>query len=321
MDRTSGPFEIRPFTQEDYNDVATVHNAVYPDNPMTAQELRRDDENRDEHCRCERWVVTLGGTVVAHGGFCQWPDTFQEGEYSLIGGVVPEHRGKGIGSALYALIERRLRAIDAKLVRSHGRADRDSSIRFLTARGFAEFMRERDWALDPRNFDSEPFRGLLDSLQAQGVEIVCLRDLRDDPQRNRKLYDMINAVLLDAPGGEYHQRLPFERWVELHIDTPEILEDGYYVAKEKDEYVGKTHFVRYETDDTLFTKLTGVIPSHRRRGIALALKVRSIMWARANGFSSIRTDNESGNLPMMTLNRRLGFKELPEWIFYEKRFS
>jgi GNAT superfamily N-acetyltransferase len=314
-------FTIEEFESDDYSAIAAVHNAVYPEFPMTANELARTESDRDERCRCERWVVKIGSQVVAHGGFSQWPDTYEEGEYTLIGGVIPEYRRRGIGSALFDVLADRLQVIGATILRSYARADRPTNIDFLQRRGFVEHRREQDWELDTAGFDSSRYRELLQRLEREGVRILSLAELDDDPKRDHKLYELVHELMRDTPGAEGHRKLPFNQWVELNCHRPEIPDEGYFVAVDGNAYVGKTHFTTEESDDTLWTKLTGVIKSHRRRGIATALKVRAIEWARENGCPRIMTDNQSDNAPMLSLNEQLGFKRLPEWIFYEKRFT
>ena len=53
--------------------------------------------------------------------------------------------------------------------------------------------------------------------------------------------------------------------------------------------------------------------SHRRRGIATAIKVRSIRFAKDLGYRAIQTDNEENN-PMYDLNLRLGFRPTKAWL-------
>ena len=57
----------------------------------------------------------------------------------------------------------------------------------------------------------------------------------------------------------------------------------------------------------LYTGLTGVLRSHRRRGIATALKVTALEMAKARGVRTLETDNEENN-PMYLLNVELGFE-------------
>jgi predicted GNAT superfamily acetyltransferase len=61
----------------------------------------------------------------------------------------------------------------------------------------------------------------------------------------------------------------------------------------------------------LYHNMTGVVASHRRRQIALALKLAAVRCARRRGACELRTDNDSENVPMLALNQRLGFEPRP----------
>lgn len=69
--------------------------------------------------------------------------------------------------------------------------------------------------------------------------------------------------------------------------------------------------------DEAATVLTGVVNSHRRRGIATALKVAVFKRARQACIRRITTQNEENN-PMLQLNLRLGFREGSAWVLYRK---
>ena len=61
--------------------------------------------------------------------------------------------------------------------------------------------------------------------------------------------------------------------------------------------------------DTLEHELTGVLRSHRRRGIAEALKREQIRWAAAQGYKRLVTYTQEGNDAMRALNLKLGYRE------------
>lgn len=315
-------YSIREFNPKDYEPIAKIHNVIFPDHPVTDSEMIKNEVELGHHCRIERWIARIGSDVVAYGGLSQRPESYKEGEFTLIGGVLPEYRNNGIGSALYEIVRERLHKLGALVLRSSSRSDREDSIRFLSQRGFVEYRREKDWELDVKAFDQNPYLELIHRLQREGISIRTLTDLENDPQRDHRLYELVNEILADSPGAEMlYSRLPFNEWIKLNINRSEIPADGYFVAVDGDKYIGKTHFETVESGGILHTKLTGVIRSHRRRGVALALKVKAINWAQVNGFSKIITDNEANNVPMSNLNERLGFKRLPEWIFFEKRLE
>jgi GNAT superfamily N-acetyltransferase len=57
--------------------------------------------------------------------------------------------------------------------------------------------------------------------------------------------------------------------------------------------------------------LTGVDPVYRGRGIARALKLKTIEWAREHDVESIYTQNDIENRRMLAINISLGYKPLP----------
>jgi GNAT superfamily N-acetyltransferase len=71
----------------------------------------------------------------------------------------------------------------------------------------------------------------------------------------------------------------------------------------------------------LRTGLTGVRRAYRRRGLALALKVRSLAFAKEQGYRRVITENESNNRGMLHINEELGFVKNPAWIHYVKTFE
>jgi len=66
--------------------------------------------------------------------------------------------------------------------------------------------------------------------------------------------------------------------------------------------------------------LPGVVRSHRRKGVATALKVRTFKIAAERGYKHIDTDNEENN-PMYDLNVQLGFKLKPQWLVFKKSLA
>ncbi|HEU5317585.1 MAG TPA: GNAT family N-acetyltransferase, partial [Chloroflexota bacterium] len=60
---------------------------------------------------------------------------------------------------------------------------------------------------------------------------------------------------------------------------------------------------------------------YRGKGIAMALKVRGVRYAREHGYREIRTNNDTANRPMLRINEAMGFVKQPAWIIFHKTFA
>ncbi|HVC33576.1 MAG TPA: GNAT family N-acetyltransferase [Chloroflexota bacterium] len=312
---------IRRFTTDDYPAVVAVHNAVYPDYPDTEAETRFYDEHRDQKCHFERWVAERDDAVVAVGQFGQAAGWYHPQKFWMELAVHPDHQGRGVGSALYDHILAALRPLDPLVIRAGTREDKDHSVQFLANRGFHEDMRSWESRLDVAAFDPSPYAGVGESARAQGIEIKTLRELAADPNRDAKLYEQDWELEQDVPHPEPLTRIDVAFWEEHTLRNPNLLPDGYFVAVDGDAYVGVSTLWTSQGNDDLYTGLTGVKRTHRRRGIALALKLRAIAFARTLGRPAIRTWNDSNNRAMLSINERLGFVKQPAWIDYAKVFA
>ena len=311
-------FAIRPFTSDDYPALVEVCNAVNPDFPQTTQELRFRDEHRDPKCRLGRWVAERRGRIVGYGEYSQDADVYHPRKFDLDVGVHLNSQGSGLGRALYDRVVEALGPFDPLSVQATAKEDAARSLRFLRDRGFGERMREWPSRLDVAAFDPAPYAGLEEKLRAQEIEIRTLAELEDDPKRDRKLYELDWAIERDIPSTEPHTPVDFGLFVRDLFANPSLLPEAYFLAIRKGEYVGLSNLWRRDSDDDLVIGLTGTVRAYRRKGIALALKVRGIAWAKARGHPGIRTENATTNAAMLTINERLGFVKGPAWITFVK---
>ncbi len=89
---------------------------------------------------------------------------------------------------------------------------------------------------------------------------------------------------------------------------------AYFVAVHNGAYVGVASHPSFgDTSETLRLGQTGVRRTYRRRTIALALKLRGVMYAREHGYAQMRTVNESSNHGILAINERMGFRKRPAW--------
>ncbi|MBB6097480.1 GNAT superfamily N-acetyltransferase [Deinobacterium chartae] len=308
---------IREFTPSDYEVFAAVTNAVYPDYPESADEMRRDDARRQPHILHGRFLAELDGRVVGTADYDQHAGQYQPQVFALNVAVLPEYRNRGVGSALYDRLMRALAPFDPLKIKGNAREDWTHSVRFLEARGFEEAMRTWESRLDPRTFDGSAFAGHLERLEAQGVRLVSYAEL-DPATRDRRFYEVFCRVRLDVPRTEPATEMSYEFFLASFPNEPTFVPEACIFAEVNGELAGMSNVWLSDVSDDLFVGLTGVLPEYRRRGLALGMKLRTLEWARAHGAPSLKTWNASNNLPMLAINEQLGFVKQPAWIDFAR---
>jgi len=305
------PVTIRPFTPEDYRALAELGTTYMP---MPAEEIRYWDEQNRPPCLRRRWLAEADGRVVGMGEYAQFAGRYHPRKFVLDIWVHPEYQRRGIGRSLWELVTSSLAEHDPIEYLINTREDLPHSMRFVAALGFEEVMRSWESQLDLTTYDPARFA----HLDRCDLTIKSLTELADDPERDRKLYELVSAVRQDVPTYSPLTSVPFEMFVERNLQNPWFISDAYLVAVDGDKYVGVTSVNRAPDDGPLQTRLTGVLREYRRRGVAMALKLRLLAWAHANGYASVKTHNATNNRPMLAINELLGFVKKPAIIDYVK---
>lgn len=314
--RTRTQVTIRPFAPDDYPAMVALNNALYPDYPSSAEEVRYNDEHRDPKSHFARFVAEHGDTLVAVGACGHYTGMFHPRKFFLGVDVHPDWQGRGIGTTLYDHILASLDPFAPLAVSCQTRSDWASALHFVEARGYVERMRSWESRLDVAAFDERPFAGAEARTAATGIALKTIAELADDPGRDRKLYDLDVELGRDVPSPEPYTPITFAHFQDRVLGDPNLIPEAYFVAVDAatGEYAGMSQLWNSQESADLYNGLTGVKRAYRRRGIALALKLRGIAFARARRCPTIKTWNESNNRAMLSINEALGFAKQPAWI-------
>ena len=99
--------------------------------------------------------------------------------------------------------------------------------------------------------------------------------------------------------------------------SPEFRSDRSWIARDGDEVVAWS-FLKYPRVGRVWTGYTCSARSHRGRGIARAVKMETLGQAIELGVTSVRTDNDEANAPMLHINEKLGYHRIPGFVSYLK---
>ncbi len=312
---------IRSFADADYVSMVAIDTATYP-YPLGLETWKHIDSSRDPGFMFCRDMIERDGQVVGFGEYGQLPWMYHPDKYHFYVLVDPDHESSDIRPFYYAYVMDRLAQYHPLAITSAMLENKEPHTGFLREVGFCEVMRTQLSELDVTAFDPAPFAPFVAKVAAAQIQIVTLRDLMQrDPNWKAALYDLEWALVQDIPSPEPAVRSSLEVFEDSMLNGPNTLLDGWFVALDGSSYVGTSRAYRNPVNtDQLDGSLTGVIRSHRRRGIATVLKLHLIEFARQYGAAIILTANEENN-PMYHLNLTLGFKPRPAWITYEKSLA
>jgi len=279
-------------TDEDLEALIAVRKIVTPRARPIVANLRHAIESSTDGLAFI--VARLGDEPVACG-FVEGPAAdFAPADVA----VVPQRRNIGIGSAVLAEVSERARALGKPALQIEVQKSDASSRSFLERRGFEKVGGEEAVSLR-LGTEQHP------SVPPEGIRIASRRERPDVVEA---MYGVYVECDQDVPGSGSPMTL--EGWRALDIDRPSRSPDLAFIAFDREEVVG--YAVADIFGDEGYHGFTAVKRAWRRRGVATALKRAQIAAATQIGLKRLVTGSEERNLPMRTLNERLGYQPDPE---------
>ncbi|HZY94263.1 MAG TPA: GNAT family N-acetyltransferase [Candidatus Bathyarchaeia archaeon] len=316
---------ITEFKPSQYERLAEVYNANFPDNGISAAEWRSDDDRTfgsNSKFLLKRYACQdhETGVTIGFGEFVHIPDMFHPQKFWIRIWVDPNYQGRGAGRGLYDRLLRELESLGAVTVWTGSAENLPVRTAFFERSGFVEKTRAWESRLDVTSFDAEKFRDYPSKVAREGIRITTLAEERGRGEDAlRKLHVLVQDICGDMPQIAAFTPLSYEEWYSLQMESPRLLPGGWMIAMDGDEYVGMSTVLRTDTaPQELMQGDTGVVRAYRGRGIAVALKLAVVDYARKNGYGKVKTWNASNNAPMLAVNTKLGFKREVGWITLEK---
>ncbi|MET9371284.1 GNAT family N-acetyltransferase [Streptomyces griseoflavus] len=290
--------DLRPDAPADLAGFARVRQAALPFILVTPESLAHDLTQLHPDARYRPLVAVADGEVIGTAQVHLTHESSDPGQGNLNVYVHPRHTRRGAGTRL-------VRAGEEHLV-AHGATrllawvpDEPGNRAFAELRGYRASRSAHFLRLDLAN-------GTLPPLQdpPPGVELRPASAFAADP---RPLFELDAETTADEPSDVDTEFTDYEAWLaetwrhplfsaEL---TTVALVDGRPAAFSAARTDGGTRYA---------TGMTGTARAHRGRGLAKLAKNDSLHRARAAGYTEAFTGNDTGNGPMIAINKWFGYE-------------
>ena len=319
-------YSLRPFQScgKEYEALSSLLHLASPEKrPESGEDLEREDRDWPKESLLLRVAAYASGEEMVAVGTC-YEAYWHESAFTvhLRFDTHPDHSQVQLLPILFEGVRDLLagRRLKFKRLVSSAREDDDDRVRFLLSRGFREEMRSPSSVLQVAKFDASVCQGAYDRLTQKRIRLITLAELQvEEPDWKKKLRDLRWRIVQDVASTEPFAKPTMAEFEEMVLRDPSLDEEAFFVALGDDgSLIGMSNLWRNDPEGKrLDTGLTGVVRSHRRKGIATALKLRTVEYALAKGAETIRTSNEEDS-PMIALNLKLGFEPEPAWVDYIK---
>ncbi|WBB74258.1 GNAT family N-acetyltransferase [Micromonospora sp. WMMD1128] len=296
---------IRPARADDADGVVALRKLVFPYLVRGVESTRRMIAEPPPGEGWAAWVAEADGQVVG------WVSAYRNTQTSTPGvgeiatlHVHPDHRRRGLGTALFDHAFGHVRALGSTQVRAHTRAE---SLPFARRHGFEPTRELHYAALDlrpaPPMPEPPPDVRLLPTagLDPRRVHRVDAEASRDEP----------SDVPVDALDYDLWRH---ECWENLGLDR-----EASTVAEVDGELVALSLVKR--DGERMWSDFTGTLPAYRGRGLARLTKLAALHTAAARGVRTAYTSNDEANAPMLAINARLGYRRVESLVACRRTLS
>jgi GNAT superfamily N-acetyltransferase len=272
-----------------------------------------EDISRSNFNHC--WLVEIESRIIARL-LITTPWWTKSEEFVLVFlDVEPAFQGKGIGTKLVERTRETLRSqpwdeVYVKIYQSD-----QQSVLFAKKHGLAPVM---NFIVSEFDLSKEVETTVIDKLGLQGIKFLDGKKfIEKSPNDWQYLWWRLHcSIVNDVPSVVDWEEQPLEEFITMNINISRYNPLNWQFAINNDELIGCSGLSIYGGDSNVaFVDITGVVNGLRRRGIARALKIKSLLSAQKRGLQFIRTENEIEN-PMWLLNQSLGFYETNRRALY-----
>jgi len=230
--------------------------------------------------------------------------------------ISPKYRNKRVGKELLNHLECWGREMKADFLISEVPDHLNASVTFIEMNGYKKERHVWQSTLDLHTFDEKIYGSIIDEVNISGIRFDSLIELEVNTVKI-PLYELFKQTVKDNPAmNDDENSLPsLEEWSNEFLANSNIA----IIAFSESRIVGMTILIP-KADGELYNEWTGVDKEFRGQKIALVLKLKSIQTAKSNSYYKMRTDNDSLNKAMISVNRKLGYTSVPGGHFVVSKY-
>lgn len=306
---------VRTQLEADEPAVVELWNGIYLDlAPRTVASYRAEYAALTPGVDLFRFVAEVRGSIAGFLSLEEVTWLRRPGVYFARLAVAPSQQGAGIGRRLAMALDEAAGGAGAEVIYARVREGDERATSFAALQGFTPTGDvDRVSRLLVAGARLDGLDDLRRRLQEHGIRICRLASLRPDEALLHALHAMTDETRVDIPSAEPFGGEHYDVWQARYLDRPGMSPEWIWVALAGDEPVGAAYLNRY-TAEVAGNSYTGVKRAYRGLGIARALKLEQIAWAREHGIRSIHTRNDAHNAGMLAVNTALGYEFLPGMI-------
>ena len=239
--------------------------------------------------------------------------------------VQPEQRRQGAGRRLYEDLMLAVEAAQAKRLRINVRDTCPEGLDFARRRGFSERSHRIMMALDLETFDDRPYDELIARLEGEGFRFTSMEELGNTEEAQHRLYDLNETTGMETLGASGERS-----WESFEDFQQSVCQSDWYkpggqmvvIDTATDTWAAMSAITRLEGNDYAYNLHTGVDRLYRGRKLGQAVKVTALRHARkVLKADSVHTHHNAKNLPMIAIDRKLGYTMMPGTILMEKNLE
>ena len=298
---------IRVASFDDVPQAAALRQRAWPDSIITAEGMHHWLEATPDRAERRLFAFDEAGELVG------WASAGREWSRSdpthgnVEISVDPAHRGRRIASQLMDRVDEHLSKLGVTTTRGES-LDEPVAHTLAERHGFSESGSSSTSAVDPRSVQPLPL--------PPDVTVVPFLEL-DDPE---PVWALDLEVSRDLPNEEF-DAVSLDEWSKAFWRSPMVDDDASLAALVDGELVAMTMIRIDRENGRAKNNLAGTRRAFRGRGIATALKSRSLARAAELGATIVFTDNEELNAPMLAVNAKLGYRPFSRRITWERRVT